>query len=446
MEKNGLQTSRMERLSYAGFFLGQNIIFIIPLQLLTYFYTEYVGLSLPDTAILLLIAKVWDAINDPIMGAIVDKCNFKKGKYLPWLKFATFALPVSLFFMFVNIDGPYILKLIYAYMTYIIFDIVYTISDSPLFSLSTVMTGAAYERDKLIAAGRMAAALAAITSAVVFNIKAQVGWTWTVGIYCLVAFLVMFPLQFTAKERMKYQRSEDITFAKIFRCLFRNKYLLIYFAGYLGMEITNTLQIMAAYFANSNLGDEAMYTVIMAVAILPVVIIAPFLPKLIQIFGKRKLTIYSSILTIFLSLLQYLLGYENFSLFLAIAAVRVLFMQIPFLLYGMFTADCIEYGAYVNQERTEGIAFSIQTFMTKLGGAFCNSLCLLLLGVFGYVGNSAEKAVEQSAQALQGIWIIMSLVPIGGYVVMLIVMYFYRLDEDKVAQMMEENQKKLQEQ
>jgi sugar (glycoside-pentoside-hexuronide) transporter len=443
MEKKDFQTGFMERMSYAGFFLGQNIIYIIPLQLLTYYYTESVGLTLLDSGILLLIAKVWDAVNDPIMGAIVDKCNFKKGKYLPWLKFVTYALPITLFLMFINIDGPYLFKLIYAYLTYIIFDVAYTISDSPLFSLATVMTGKTLERDKLIALGRLAAAVAAITSAVVFNLKAEIGWTWTVGVYCLAAFFVMFPLQFTAKERLKYQRNDEITFKKIFACLFKNKYLLIYFIGYFAVELTNTLQIMAAYFANSNLGNESFYMVIMAVAILPVIIIAPFLPGLIQRFGKKKLTISCSIATILLCILQYFTGYENLSLFLTIAAVRVLFMQVPLMLYGMFTADCIEYGAYVSGERTEGIAFSLQTFVTKLGGAFCNTLCLFLLGLYGYVGKAAEKGVEQSAQALHGIWVIMSLVPIAGYLVMLLIMKFYQLDEKKIAAMMEENQTRL---
>jgi sugar (glycoside-pentoside-hexuronide) transporter len=443
MEKNSSQTGKMERLSYAGFFLGQNIIYIIPLQLLTYFYTEYVGLTLADTAILLLIAKVWDAINDPIMGAIVDKCNLKKGKYLPWLKFATFALPASLFFMFVNIEGSYLLKLLYAYLTYVIFDIMYTISDSPLFSLATVMTSETYERDRLITSGRLAAAVAAILSAVVFNIKAELGWTWTVGVYALAAFIVMFPLHLTAKERLQYERSEDITFAKIFLYLFKNKYLLIYFVGYFCIELTNTLQIMAAYFANSNLGNESMYMVIMAVSILPVILIAPFLPQLVKRFGKKKLTVYCSVGVIILSVVQYFAGYDNLVIFLAIAAARVLVMQVPMMLYGMFTADCIEYGAYVNGERTEGIAFSLQTFVTKLGGAFCNSLCLLLLAVFGYVGKSAESTVVQTPEALHGIWVIMSIVPIFGYAAMLLIMVFYKLDETKVATMMQENHKKI---
>ena len=438
MEGKAFQTTKAERLSYTSFFLGQNIIYVIPFQFLTYFYTEFVGLKLADTAILLLLAKVWDAINDPIMGAIVDKCNFKKGKYLPWLKVATFTVPLSLILMFINVEGPYVLKLIYAYFTYLVFDILYTISDSPLFSLSTVMTHIPYERDKLMAYGRLAASVAAITSAVFMKVKGQVGWTGAVAIYALFSFLVMFPLQFTAKERVKYHNSEDITFTGIFRYLFHNKYLLIYFTGFMGIEITNTLQIIAAYFANSNLGDEDMYMVIMAAVIVPIILVAPFLPMLINRFGKRRLTIYCSIIAIVLSIAQYFIGYDNLVIFLAVAAVRITFMQIPLMLYGMFTTDCIEYGAYITGERTAGISFALQTFMTKLGGALANTLCLVILASFGYV----EQAKTQSASALNGIWVIMCIVPAVGYVVMLIVMTFYKLEEKDVAMMMEENQKR----
>jgi probable glucitol transport protein GutA len=179
--------------------------------------------------------------------------------------------------------------------------------------------------------------------------------------------------------------------------------------------------------------------VIMGVVIVPIIILAPFLPMLIAKFGKKKLTVTSSIATILLCIVQYFAGYDNLIIFLIIAAVRVVFMQIPLMLYGMFTADCIEYGAYITGERTEGMAFSIQTFVTKLGGAFCNALCLILLGAFGYV----EQAKQQTANALEGIWIIMSLVPMAGYIIMLFIMRIYKLDEKKVAQMLEENHKKV---
>jgi Na+/melibiose symporter-like transporter len=285
--------------------------------------------------------------------------------------------------------------------------------------------------------GRLAAAVAAILSAIFMSIKILTGWTGAVGIYCLISFLFMLPLQFLAKERIQYKRSNDITFSHLFKFLFKNKYLLLYYLGYMAIGSTNTLQTMAVYFANSNLGSESMVTVIMGTTILPIIVIAPFLPKLISLFGKRKLTAMSCVATLILSVLQYYAGYDNLIIFLGIAAIRVIFMQLPLMIYGMFTADCIEYGAYINGVRTEGIAFSIQTLVTKLSGAVCSTLCLQLLYYFGYV----EQAATQSNEALHGIWILMSLVPMFGYGIMLIVMFFYHLDESAVEKMIKENRK-----
>ncbi len=195
---------------------------------------------------------------------------------------------------------------------------------------------------------------------------------------------------------------------------------------------------MAAIFANSNLGSDTMVTIIMGVTILPIIIIAPFLPKLISKFGKKKITVFCSIATIVMCVIQYVTGYSNIVIFLIISAIRVVFMQAPLMLYGMFTADCIEYGAYINGERTEAIAFSLQTFVTKLSAALCQTLCLALLSVSGYV----EKAPTQSARSLHGIWIIMTLLPIVGYAIMIIIMGIYKLDEKKVEEMLEHNKRR----
>jgi Na+/melibiose symporter-like transporter len=157
---------------------------------------------------------------------------------------------------------------------------------------------------------------------------------------------------------------------------------------------------------------------------------------MIKAFGKKKLTVITSFIAIALSILQYFYGYDNIIMFLSVAAVRIAFMQIPLLLYGMFTSDCIEYGTYITGERTAGMAFSLQTFMTKLGGALANTLTVVLLAVFGYV----KQSPTQTPQALEGIWIILTLVPAVGYLVMIFIMKFYKLDEKEVLRMIEENQ------
>jgi len=433
-------TSRLERLSYSGYSFGQNIIYMLQLQFLTYFYTEEVGLSLGATATLLFIAKLWDALNDPIMGVIVDKCNFKSGKYIPWLKLMSLIVPLTMLFVFINLDASYSIKLVFAYITYILWGMAYTVSDSPMFSLSTVMSDSMYERDRLIANARMAGAIAAITTAVFMLIKGSLGWLGAVAIYCAVALLSMLPLPFIAKERVSYKEEHSVPFWSLVGSFLRNKYFFIFYIGYLIMSTSNTLQTIAAYFANSNLGNEQMLTVLLAVLVLPIVIVSPMLPRLIIAFGKKRLMIVCCIATILLCLIQYAVGYEHFALFLVIAAIRVLCMQIPLLLYGMFTADCIEYGNAVTGQRTTALAFSVQTMFTKLASALSSTLCLALLAYFGYV----EQAIQQTQKALDGIWIIFTLVPIAGYVVMLITMYFYRLGEAEVSTYMSRNQKKAQ--
>ena len=431
----GNMTTRLEKWSYGGFSFGQNLMYMLQLQFLTFFYTEEVGLSLGATATLLLVAKLWDAFNDPIMGAIVDKLHFKSGKYIPWLKYTSIIVPLTMLFAFVNIDASYSMKLVFAYITYIMWGMAYTVSDSPMFSLSTVMTKHVYERDQLIATARMTGAIAAILTAGFIMFVDSFGWIGAMAIYCAASLLTMIPLPFVAKERVVYKR-QNTSFLQIFKYLLRNKYFFIFYIGYLLMSTTNTLQTIAIYFAESNLGDGNMLTIILAVLVLPIIIVSPLLPKLIATFGKKRLTIYCSCLVIILSLIQYVVGYNNFTLFLIIAAIRVLCMQIPLLLYGMFTADCIEYGNAITGQRTVGVAFSVQTMFTKLAGALSSTLCLALLSYYGYVNQS----VSQTEEALHGIWVIFTLVPIIGYVGMLIAMYFYRLDEKMVSTYMLKNQ------
>ena len=436
------RTSAFERLSYGGFFLGQNIIYVIQFQYLTYFLTEDVGIPLATTALMLGVARVWDAINDPIMGAVIDRVRFKSGKFLPWIRVSAIAIPFALVLMFVNpnfifgIGAPLWVRVAFCFLAILIWDFVYTLSDAPLFSLATAMTDKLYERDKLLAAGRLAAALAAISSAVYATIKASAGTTMTVGIYALIALIFMVPLMFSAKERVQH-KANDVSFIGIFKYLFKNKPLLAFYIGFLAVSATNTMQSLAIYFAQWNLGDEGLTTVMLAVAILPVVLVSPLLPALIRVFGKKPLTIACSIISIALCVLQYFVGYESFYLFLGLAAIRVVFMQIPMLIYGMFTADCIEYCAYTTGKRTEGISFSLQTLMTKLGGSIVSILGLGIMGAFGYV----EQASSQSASALEGIWLCMSLLPAAGYVIMLIVMvFFYHLNEKEVERMIAANE------
>ena len=441
---SGFKTSKGERFSYFGYFFGQNIIYAIIFQYLGFFFTEEIGINAIAIGTMLAIPKIWDAINDPIMGVIVDKSNLKGGKFLPWMRFVVYALPLITILTFFQLSESKTTMLVLGYIFYTSWGMIFTIGDVPAFSISTVMTDAIPERDRLLTLNRLGAVVGVLLTAAFLVIKGMIGFSYTVVAYVAISFVFMLPITFTAKERIPYHRNKSITLKAIFSHLFHNKYLLFYFLGYFAICAVNTLQFVAAYFAKSNLGDEGLTMTIMAVSIVPLLLVVPFLPKMIERFGKRNITIWCSIVFIIVSIVQYFVGYENFMLFLVLTTIRVIFSNTPLLIYGMFTADCVEYGAYTTGERTEGIAFSIQTFTTKLGGAVTQWISLLIIGLAGYI----EQSAVQPPSALHAIWSVLTLVPIAGFVVMLVIMlFFYKLKEDDVQRMVSEmSQKALKDQ
>ncbi|MEM9424392.1 MAG: MFS transporter, partial [Spirochaetota bacterium] len=170
-------TSRSERLSYGSFFLGQNIIFTVVTSYLMLFYTDVMGIAAISVATLFLIARVWDAVNDPILGSIVDKADLKKGKFLPWINSTVFLLPVVTIILFIDPKWGESGNLVYAYITYILWGMVYTVSDVPIFALATVLTDKGNERVALISIGRIFAGIASLVmAAITFPLIKKLGW------------------------------------------------------------------------------------------------------------------------------------------------------------------------------------------------------------------------------------------------------------------------------
>lgn len=435
--KREFLTSRGERISYGGFFVGQNIIYMLVLSFLAQFYTDEMGLAPAAVATLFLIARVWDAVNDPMLGALVDKCNFKSGKFKPWINAVAILMPLVTIAVFYNINGSETTNLIYAYVTYILWGMIYTVSDVPIFALATAMTDNLDERVSIISIGRLSAGIAAmITSVLAAPIIGNLGWSGATIVLMIIALITMIPIRFTAKERIQYDRSEKVTLKSMFEAVFKNKYLMIFYGAFIAIIGLNTASTVGTFFATYNLGNFELFSIIMLVGVLPMIIIPAFLPVLVRKFGKKKIFLYTAALGIIISLTQYFVGYENFALFLALSFVKGFALYTPMMMMGLFSADCAEYGAYITGKRNEGITFSIQTFSTKLGTAIAGFLGTLLLGTFGYVPN-----VEQSAESLDGIWKLMTLIPTIGLVIgFIIIALFYDLKEKDVERMIKEMQ------
>lgn len=435
----GFKTSFGERMSYGAFFTGQNIIYGFVLQFLGLFYASKIGLAPAAIGTLFLIARVWDAVNDPILGGIVDRSNPKKGKFKPWIKAVGLLMPIATFFVFMQVSDNATMSLVYAYVTYIAWGMIYTVSDVPIFALATTMTDNLNERVSLMSVGRLFAVFGFIAVIAGGPMIENLGYPVTVGSLMVIALLTMIPIRFKAKERVIYKRDEAVALKSMFNAVAKNKYLIAFYSAFVLMVGFGTYQTVGAFFAEYNLGNLELTAAISATMMVPMLVIPIFAPVLIRKFGKRKIFISFVSFGLAMSIVQYFAGYQNFTVFLVLNALKGLGLFSPMMLMGMFSADCAEYGAYVTGKRNEGVTFSIQTFATKLGSAMSGALGMYIIGWYGFSGD----AIEQTQRTMDGIWNTMTIIPIIGVALgLLIFILFYRLKEEDVEKMIKEMQAK----
>lgn len=431
------ETSGKEKLSYYSYFLGQNIIFILVSLYAMLFFTDYVGISPAVVGIIFVIARIWDAVNDPLFGMIVDKSNPKGGKYKSWTNLAAILLPILIVLMFFVPEIGTTGKAIYVAIIYILWGMAYTMSDVPAFSLTTAMTNNMNERNTLLSISRLFPIVAGLlVSTTVIALTNAIGWGPGALVVAVFSCILMNLMRFGVKER-HVAPSNDVTISKLLKYLIGNKYLLIYYLAFTLYSMCNTGIFITNYFAIYNLGSSDYIAILSIISTVPMIIVAFLAPKLCKRFGKYKVTIFVCILMVCVSLTYFIVGYQNLIVVFIFSFINSSLTGFMAVMYPMFTADCIEYGTWKSGERGTAISFSIQTFTTKLGQALASGIVGILLSMIGYTAN-----VTQSDSTLRGMFMLLTLVPALGALLMLIIFgLFYKLRENDVEMYIKENSK-----
>ena len=442
-------TTASERLSYWTYFVGQNIYYNITAAFIST-YLAMQGISLAKVAVVLLIVKIWDAVNDPIFGFIFDKVKFKNGqKSLPWLRIAVGLIPIVTIILFsipsgLSENG----KLVWFGVAYLLWDTVYTLTDVPAYAMLNTMTDNLQERNLLLSVNRVFSGGGVVIYGVVLPllISESVGMSSSMAIAVLSVFsaITMVPLCVKCRERnyKPGQEEDNFTPKQMFSYLKSNKYLLIYYCGYMATDALKTFNAVLL-FVSFFLFDDSLFSIVLNILnMVPGVFAAMAMPTLLKRFDKFKTLCFCNLLCIVLGLVIYFLGYDNKALFLTLTCIRTIPMSIVGILAFMFTPDCAEYGQYRSGISAKGITFAIQTFSVKITGAVSSSLALFLLGLFGWVTVEAESFAElealgitQSAAALNGLWIVYALVPVIGMIISAFFYLGYKLN-DKDVQIM----------
>jgi len=442
-------TTFKERLSYWSYFIGQNVYYNITAAFIST-YLAMQGINLAKVAVVLLIVKVWDAVNDPIFGYIFDKVKFRSGqKSLPWLRISTALIPVVTIILF---SIPSALsetgKLIWFGLAYVLWDSVYTITDVPAYAMLNTMTDNLQERNTLLSVNRIFSGGGVLIYGVVLPLliseKVGMSASWAVAVLAIFSALTMLPLCINCKERNYKLEEEPDSFTprQMLSYLGKNKYLLIYYGGYCATDALKTSGAVLLFVSFYLFGNSLYAIVLNMLNMLPGVFAAMLMPALLKRFDKFKTLFWCNIVNIVLGFVIYFMGYGNQTTFLVLTCIRTVPMSIVGILAFMFTPDCAEYGEYKSGFSAKGITFAIQTFSVKITGAVSSSLALALLGLFSWVSVEAESFealaelnIQQSATALKGLWAVYALVPVIGMVISTFFYLGYKLN-DKDVQIM----------
>lgn len=446
---DGWETTPAERKSYYLYFAGQNAIYFLLANYLAT-YLLFLGIDPLKSGSVMIIVKIWDAVNDAIFGAIFDSVKFKSGKkYLPWLKISTVLIPIATVLLFcIPASSDEKIKLLWFAVAYILWDSAYTLCDVPIYGSITAMTRNLSERSSMLSYKSIWAGIgiAFITVTGTVLVSEHVGASYTVVAVAtaVFAFVTMLPVLKNLKERHVPEAEESFTLRRMFSYLFKNKYLLIYYFGYFfysAANISGSLKLFVSYYL---FNDTLFSLVVDACGTVPSLIFSLLVPAMLKKIDKMKLYRICCVLMVVLSAVMWIVGYNNLILHIVLYVIRSIPLSIIGVIMFIFTPDCAEYGKYKSGIEAKGITFAIQTFMVKLTAAVSGAMGMFILGLksTGWITVEVESfeelqrlGIQQSPHALDVLWFSYVMIPAIGCLAAYIIWKFYRLN-DKDVQIM----------
>lgn len=437
-----LQVTKREKLAYGFGCFGQNMLYNMMANFLLFFYTDIYGILPAAAGTILLFARLWDAVNDPLMGMIADRTRSRWGKFRPYLLFTPILFVPFAVASFSTPSFSSGGKIAWAAFTYISFGMIYTASDVPFWALSSTISENTTVRSSIVVYPRfmatVAIALATLSTQPLILLlgrlgQPQVGYQRTSLAYALLT-VVCFLLTFLfVKERVDGNATERSRFSEIPRIFLSNKPLLLVILSGLFTGIGQTGKLsMLIYYAKYNLHNELLYTLLAGINIPFILIGIATVPYLSAKLGKKKACIVYYSIYAAGSLGFFFSGWNHFGMLLFFNCISSLGMASPQVIQTAMIADTIEYGELKTGKRNEGTIFSSQTFLAKLTAAVTSIFIAATLALVGYQPNT-----EQTKVVLWGIHSLTTLLPFLSSILGIIPIIFYPLDEQAHQQIVQ---------
>lgn len=457
-----LETKKLsgkEKTSYGLAAVGKDLCYMLSASYVLYYFQDIMGVSAAAMGVILLVARVFDAFNDPIMGIITAKTKTRWGKFRPWLFIGTVLNAVILYVMF---SAPPSMSpsglTAYAAVFYILWGTTYTMMDIPFWSMIPAFTEGGKERENLTTLARSCAGVgsALITIVTIIAVQALGAGNERIGFsrFALVIAAVFVLFETIAVITIKEKSTVDVKTTSVgdmFKALIHNDQTMVVVLAIVlvntAVYITSNLVI---YFFKYDVGGDAWYnsytifnTFGGAVSILSMMVLFPLLRKFFsttKVFyigtGSAIVGYLTLIAIAFLTPMDnvYLLLIPGFLIFAANGILTVLVT--------VFLANTVDYGELQNGTRDESVVFSMQTFVVKLASGIAALAASLTLSINhiqkgGTDATDAAVVIDQAART--GLRLSMTIIPIILMIIaILIFAKKFILTEEKVAEITEE--------
>ena len=414
---------------------------------LTLFYTDIVGLTASAISLIMLIARVWDAVNDPMMGSIADRTNTKWGRFRPYLYFAPPVLAIFNILTFTVWPMTGMAKAAACLICYIGTGMAYTAASIAYQALQNVIAIDSQVRMNLATArgigssviGIILSMVAAPTLLALSKPGAEVADAQGYFRFAIVLSILMIPAfwatavickeKYTDQLHKPTENSEKLGFVGAIREIMKNDQLLmVVLSTVLGTICVSGRMGLLTYYIIYVVGDFMHIATFFTVMTVAQLIGTLFLPVGTKKLGKKGYLIFLQMLMNVGFLVMFLFPNAGIPFLLVVSFVCGLCNSAASVCYGL-VADSIEYGDWKLGRRQEGVAASMLSFGVKLATALCGSVGVLLLAAVGYVPNA-----DQTEATRQGINAVVNLLPFVIGVVSLIPMLFYKLDAKRVSE------------
>jgi glucuronide carrier protein len=425
-------------LGYAAGDAANNLAFAMSAMFLLLYYTDVVGISAAAAGTLFLVVRLWDAFADVFAGRLVDKSSTRWGKFRPFLLFGSLPL-LGLSVLVFSVPGGLSpgAALVYAYVSYAVFGLAYSLVNIPYGSMATAMTQRSDERAKLATSRVFGSQLTILMLALVVapqiqnSDDLQRSLTITTLVFLVVGFGLYVFTFLTAKEQVE-RDVPKVTVRQTVDTVKQNKPLLMLcLSSLLFLTGMFAVQTVGIYYARDVLGNANYYIILVVVQTAGTFLIAALIPRAVRTLGKKRSYLLLGVVGIV----------AGIALALTPASTPLIaFICFFFLGIGMggvntlmwaLEADTVEYGEWKTGVRTEGTTYALFSFTRKAGQAIGGAAAAYTIGFGGYVADAAT----QPDSAVTAIKIAVGVVPAVVIGFALLIMLKYPLTESRFREL-----------